>query len=318
MVPAVARPCAAAKSSPPPGADPVNPGPSRRLLIVDGHHYAYRAFYAIRRMNAPDGFPTNALFGFINILKKIRARLQPTHLAVIWDGGLDDERTTALADYKQARDPMPDDLEVQLDALDDWLAAAGLCSWCEDGIEADDVIATLAWQAEADNLPAVIASADKDFFQLLNPNIHLLNPNDKTGTLWADAQVIDKTGVAPAQIIDWLSLVGDAVDGIPGVPGVGPKTAAKLLAEYKSSENLYKNLENITSEKLRANLAAAQAEVIRNQALVRLKTMPQWKLTLPELQPGPDDYTALHDMYSRWNFRTLLRELEAGRQGELL
>ena len=288
------------------------------LLIVDGHHYAYRSFYAIRSMNAPDGFPTNALFGFIKTLEKMRARVKPTHLAVIWDGGLDAERTEALGEYKEARDPMPDDLELQLDAIVEWLGAAGLCSWCEDGVEADDVIATAAWQAEAEGLPVVIASSDKDFFQLLKPNIRLLNPNDKTGTLWEAEQVIAKTGVAPVQIIDWLSLVGDAVDGIPGVPGVGPKTAAKLLNEYKTAEIIYQNLDAISSDKLRVKMAAAEADVWRNQKLVRLKKMPQWTVPLAELIPGKHDFATLHAQYSRWNFRSLLKELDLGRQGELL
>ena len=291
---------------------------SERLLIVDGHHYAYRSFYAIRSMYAPDGFPTNAIFGFIKTLNRMRDRVQPTHMAVIWDGGLDEERTEALEGYKADRDPMPDDMEVQLDAIVEWLEAAGICTWCGDGVEADDVIATLAWQAETAGQAVVVASADKDFFQLINRNIRLLNPNDKTDTLWEAEQVIDKTGVAPAQIVDWLSLVGDAVDGIPGVPGVGPKTATKLLNEFQTVENIYKNLDAIASEKLRAKMITAEADVKRNQDLVRLKKMPQWDVSLAELIPGELDYKTLHEQYTRWNFRTFLKELDLGRQGELL
>ena len=100
-------------------------------------------------MNAPDGFPTNAIFGFIKTLNRMRDRVQPTHMAVIWDGGLDEERTEALEEYKADRDPMPDDMEVQLDEIVEWLEAAGIYTWCEEGVEADDVIGTLAWQAEA-------------------------------------------------------------------------------------------------------------------------------------------------------------------------
>ena len=269
-------------------------------------------------MNAPDGFPTNAIFGFIKTLNRMRDRVQPTHIAVIWDGGLDEERTEALEEYKADRDPMPDDMEVQLDAIVEWLEAAGICTWCEDGVEADDVIATLAWQAETAGQAVVVASADKDFFQLINRNIRLLNPNDKTDTLWEAEQVIDKTGVAPVQIVDWLSLVGDAVDGIPGVPGVGPKTATKLLNEFQTVENIYKNLDAIASEKLRAKMIAAEADVKRNQDLVRLKKMPQWDVSLAELIPGELDYKTLHEQYTRWNFRTFLKELDLGRQGELL
>ena len=289
-----------------------------RLLIVDGHHYAYRSFYAIRGMNAPDGFPTNALYGFINAMRRMRARVAPTHIAVIWDGGLDDERTEALPEYKAERDPMPDDLELQLDALDEWLVAAGMHSWCHEGVEADDVIGTLTRQAEAAGLPVVIASSDKDFFQLINPNVHLLNPNDKTDTLWQAEQVRAKTGVEPAQIIDWLSLVGDAVDGIPGVRGVGPKTATKLLLEYGTVDNLYLNLNAVKPDGLQGRLREATTEVQRNQELVALRGIPEWKIKLEDLRPGPGDYATLHSKYTRWNFRSLLKELEVGRQGQLL
>jgi DNA polymerase-1 len=296
----------------------VNESSSERLLIVDGHHYAYRSFYAIRSMNAPDGFPTNAIFGFIKTLNRMRDRVQPTHMAVIWDGGLDEERTEALEEYKADRDPMPDDMEVQLDEIVEWLEAAGIYTWCEEGVEADDVIGTLAWQAEAAGQAVVVASADKDFFQLINRNIRLLNPNDKSDTLWEAEQVIGKTGVTPTQIVDWLSLVGDAVDGIPGVPGVGPKTATKLLNEFQTVENIYKNLDAIASEKLRAKMIAAEADVKRNQDLVRLKKMPQWDMPLVDLIPSELDYKTLHEKYTRWNFRTFLKELDLGRQGELL
>ncbi len=291
---------------------------AERLLIVDGHHFAYRAFYAIRSMNAPDGFPTNALYGFINGLRRMRERVAPSHVAVIWDGGLDEDRTEALPEYKAERDPMPDDMELQLDALDDWLEAAGLFSWCAEGVEADDVIGTLTRQAEAAGLPVVIASSDKDFFQLINPNVHLLNPNDKTDTLWQAEQVQAKTGVLPGQIIDWLSLVGDAVDGIPGVRSVGPKTAAKLLGTHGTLEAIYENLDTVKPDGLRAKLAAAEAEVRRNQVLVALKESPEWEASLDDLRPRDGDYKLLHAQYTRWNFRTLLKELESGAQGELL
>ena len=213
---------------------------------------------------------------------------------------------------------MPDDLELQLDALDEWLEAAGMHSWCHEGVEADDVIGTLTRQAEAAGLPVVIASSDKDFFQLINPNVHLLNPNDKTDTLWQAEQVRAKTGVEPSQIIDWLSLVGDAVDGIPGVRGVGPKTATKLLLEYGTAENLYSNLNAVKPAGLQGRLREATTEVQRNQDLVALREISEWKIKLEELRPGAGDYATLHAQYTRWNFRSLLQELEVGRQGELL
>ena len=280
-----------------------------RLLIVDGHHFAYRAFYAIRSMNAPDGFPTNAIYGFIKTLERMRERVKPTHIAVIWDGGLDEERLESLEDYKAERDPMPDDMEIQLDGIVQWLEATGIFTWCQDGVEADDIIGTLAWQAEVDGFTIVIASSDKDFFQLINPNIRVLNPNDKTGTLWGDSQVEAKTGVLPHQIIDWISLMGDSVDGIPGVQGVGSKTAAKLLSEHGNVGAIYEKLNSIASEKLRNRLAEAENDVRRNQKLVGLKKIPQWDESLSDLRPKPRDVAALEGLYRKWNFKSKLEEL---------
>ena len=206
-----------------------------RLLIIDCNPYAYRAFYAIRELRSPNGAPTNAIFGFIKMLAKMRAALSPTHLIVVWDGGLSAERTAALPSYKAQRPEMPADLGKQIDDIVCYLGAAGVASFCRDGVEADDYIACLARRAADAGWEAVIASSDKDFMQLVthettgpedqNPavlrgRIGLLNPNDKTETVWAADQVRNKAGVGPSQIVDWLALVGDAVDNIPGVPGV--------------------------------------------------------------------------------------------------
>jgi len=276
---------------------------------VDGHHFAYRAFYAIRSMNAPDGFPTNAIYGFIKTMDRMRERVKPTHIAVIWDGGLDEERLESLEDYKAERDPMPDDMSLQLDGIVQWLEATGIFTWCHDGVEADDVIGTLARQAEADDFTIIIASSDKDFFQLINSNICMLNPNDKTDTLWGDSQVEEKTGVLPNQIVDWLSLTGDAVDGIPGVQGVGPKTAAKLLSQHGTVDIIYEKLDSIVSEKLRDRLADAENDVRRNQQLVGLKKIALWDESLSDLRPKARDVAALEDLYRKWNFKSKLEEL---------
>ncbi len=227
------------------------PSPSGRLLIVDGHAYAYRAFYAIRSLSSPSGAATNAIFGFIRMLGKIRAKVQPTHLAVIWDGGLAAERMTLLSDYKAHRPEMPPALEGQLDEIVDYLRAAGVFSYKKESAEADDCIASIATQAEAAGMEVVIASSDKDFMQLVTSRVHLLNPHEKTDALWGAEEVKRKTGVEPTQIVDWLSLTGDAVDNIPGVPGVGAKTAANLLTQFRSIEELYRRLEEVRSEALR-------------------------------------------------------------------
>ncbi len=290
-----------------------------RLLIVDGHAYAYRAFHAIRELRAPDGRPTNAIYGFVKMLEKMGQMVVPSHQMVVWDGGLSAARTAALPDYKAQRPEMPADLRPQLAGLGEFLAAARIASYRADGVEADDYIASLARRAAAEGWDVVIASSDKDFMQLVSARIGLWNPNDKTGTIWGAGQVRAKTGVAPEQVADWLALMGDAVDNIPGVPGVGPKTAAELLNQFGSVENLLARLDEVKSEKLRQSLRGAAAAVVRNQQLVRLPAVPcDWVPEKLAVQSG--DRAALGRLYAGWGFKGLLAALAAdcGKQTELI
>ena len=278
-----------------------------RLLIVDGHAYAYRSFHAIRHLNSPSGAPTNAIYGFIKTLGKMRTQLAPTHAAVVWDGGLDPQRMEAHPDYKAQRPPMPAGLETQIDGIVSYLQAAGVASFCRDGVEADDWIALIA-RRFAGAMPVVIASSDKDFMQLVSPRIGLLNPNDKSEKIWTDADVRAKSGVAPEQIVDWLSLIGDSVDNIPGVPGVGPKTAADLLNQFGSIEALYARLDEVKSERLRASLQAAGDTVRRNQGLIRLRDDSP-EVSLQELALRPPDERRLRELYGEWGFKGMLAAL---------
>ena len=289
-------------------------------MIVDGHAYAYRAFYAIRSLSSPEGRPTNAIYGFIKMLGKMRARVNPSHLIVVWDGGLSAERQEALPGYKAQRPEMPSDLSVQLDEITGYLAAANISSYCAEGVEADDHIAFVTQAATEAGMEVVIASADKDFMQLVAPGVGLLNPNDKTETIWAAEQVRGKTGVEPEQIGDWLSLLGDSVDNIPGVPGVGPKTATDLLKQFGSVSELYRRLDEVKSERIRGALRAAEADVKRNQSLVRLKTEVGGEFSADALVARPADTQKLMGLYRAWGFRSMLAELEAAqsKQQELI
>ncbi len=282
-----------------------------RLLIVDGHAYAYRAFHAIRSLRSPSGRPTNAIYGFVKMLAKMRSAIEPTHLIVVWDGGLSAERMAVLPEYKAQRPGMPDDLKPQLDEIAGYLKAAGIASFCREGVEADDYIACLARRAAVAGMTVVIASADKDFMQLVSARTGLLNPNDKTETVWADGQVRAKSGVEPAQVVDWLSLTGDSVDNIPGVPGVGPKTAAGLLKQFGSVAQLYERLDEVKSEKLRAALREAAGVVRRNRELVRLRDDLPCEFSPDELAGKPADAGRLRELYQRWGFKGMLAALEA-------
>lgn len=280
-----------------------------RLLIVDGHAYAYRAFHAIRDLRSPSGQPTNAIYGFLKMLEKMRVAVRPTHLIVVWDGGLSAERMAALPEYKAQRPEMPDELRPQFDEISRYLDAAGVKEFCGDGVEADDYIGCLAQKAATAGWDVVIASADKDFMQLVTDRVGLLNPNDKNGAVWGRDQVFAKAGVEPAQIVDWLALMGDTVDNIPGVPGVGPKTAASLLNEFGSVENLLLRMSEVKSEKVRASLAASAAAVRRNLGLVRLQTVPCDFLPAEYLVRAPHA-EKLRSLFRQWGFKGLLAELE--------
>ena len=280
-----------------------------RLLIVDGHAYAYRAFHAIRELRSPAGQPTNAIYGFVKMLEKMRLALEPTHLMVVWDGGLSAERLAALPDYKGQRPEMPDDLRPQLDDIGSFLMAAGVASYCREGVEADDYIATLARRAAAASWNVVIASSDKDFMQLVSPRIGLLNPNDKTGVIWGHDQVVSKTGVAPVQVADWLALMGDAVDNIPGVPGVGPKTAAELLKQFGSIDALLVRLNEVKSEKLRSALQESAVAIQRNQKLVRLPDV-ECEFLPEQLVVRSVDRKALRELFGSWGFKGMLAALD--------
>jgi DNA polymerase I len=289
-----------------------------RLLIVDGHAYAYRAFHAIRGLRSPSGAPTNAIYGFVKMLEKMRAAVAPTHLMVVWDGGLSAARMAALPEYKAHRPEMPGDLRPQLDEMAAYLKAAGIESYCGEGVEADDYIACLARRAADAGMSVVIASSDKDFMQLVSARVGLLNPNDKSETIWSDEQVRNKTGVGPSQIVDWLSLMGDSVDNIPGVPGVGPKTAAELLKQFGSVEELYRRLAGVKSERLRGALRTSESAVRRNRELVRLHDVTCGFLA-DGLKPKPADVGRLRELFGRWGFKGMLAALEtAGEQQAIL
>jgi len=289
-------------------------------LIIDGHAYAYRAFHAIRSLRSPTGQPTNAIYGFVKMLEKMRMGIQPTHLLVAWDGGLSAERVAALPEYKAQRPEMPEDLRPQLDEIRNYLAASGLADFCGDGIEADDYIACLARRAAAAGWEVVIASSDKDFMQLVSAQVGLLNPNDKTGTIWGREQVCAKAGVEPEQVAEWLALMGDAVDNIPGVPGVGPKTAAELLKQFGSVEALFTRLAEVKSEKIQAALRGAVAVVEKNLGLVRLQDVP-CEFVPEKMKPQLVDNEKLCGLFRRWGFKGMLAELAGplpGQQAELI
>ena len=281
------------------------------MLIVDGHAYAYRAFYAIRHLNSPEGLGTNAIYGFIKMLAKMQARVKPSHVAVVWDGGLDASRMTLHPSYKAQRPSAPPDLDRQISEIQEYLENAGFPTCQEEGVEADDLICVLCKEALEEGFEVVIASSDKDFMPLVSDRVGILNPNDKTETIWGAAQVREKTGVNPDQVIDWLCLIGDAVDNIPGVPGVGPKTASDLLNQFGSVDGIYARLDEVKSDRMRGLLKDSEAIVRKNRELIRLNDSVRGDLDLRGCLLRSANEVRLVDLYRRWGFKSMLAELEA-------
>ena len=200
----------------------MNNASDERLLLVDGMALAYRSFYGVKQaMNTSAGMPTNALYGFIRTMDLMRKKYKPTHWQAVFDGGIPVERRKLLPDYKAQRKPMPDELRQQLDPICDYLDAAGISRVVIDQQEADDVLATLAQQAASSGRDVLIATSDKDLFQIVSEQIQIVLPKVET-PLDRDG-IMAKAGVYPEQIIGYLALLGDSADNIPGIPGVGKK-----------------------------------------------------------------------------------------------
>jgi DNA polymerase-1 len=201
------------------------------LLLLDGTAIAYRAFHAVAPLNAPDGTPTNALYGFIHLFRALRAHWQPAKIVATFDGGKPADRMALCPAYKGQRKPMDEALKVQLPLIDGYLDAAGIPRVRLPHEEADDVLSTLAARAEADGKDVRIATSDKDLLQMVTPRVWCVPPT-KDGKPLDPAGVVAKLGVPPEKVVSYLAMVGDTADNLPGVPGVGPKTAAKLLAVH--------------------------------------------------------------------------------------
>ncbi len=287
-----------------------------RLLLVDGHYYAYRSFFAIRNLTNSQGEPTNAVFGFVKALRKMLADVAPDTAAVVWDAGLPQRRMELLPSYKQQREETPADLAVQFPFIEEAVAALGLHNVRLEGHEADDLIASYCAAALREGGEVVIATNDKDIYALVGDDVCIYSTN-KTDTgdgkegfaLLGAGEVEAKWGVPPSLIPDVLALTGDAVDNIPGVEGVGPKTAAKLVRDHGRTALLAENPALIANEKLRLKVTAAGDRLRDNLELVRLDGDLPLPVPTGELHVRPDP-TAVVALARRCEFRSLLAEYE--------
>ena len=277
------------------------------MVLVDGSYYLFRAYHAIRDLTNAEGEPTNAIYGVINMMQKHLTEGGPDYFAIIFDAKGKTFRNDLYADYKAHRPPMPDDLVCQIQPLHDLIRAMGVPLLMIDGVEADDVIATLSRQAANQGIKTVVSTGDKDLAQMVNDRIHLINT---MSNIYLDpAGVEEKFGVPPEKIIDYLALMGDSADNVPGVPKVGPKTAVKWLNLYGSLDEVIAHADEIKG-KVGENLREFMPQLPLSRELVTLKYDVELDFTPEQLVIGAADNAALKEMYQRWNFRTWLSQLE--------
>ncbi|MDP6436591.1 MAG: DNA polymerase I [Gammaproteobacteria bacterium] len=292
----------------------------RSLLLIDGSSYLYRAFHALPELTASSGAQTGAIHGVLNMLHKILGDMQPELIAVVMDAPGKTFRDELYAEYKANRPPMPDELREQIDPLLAAIEGLGLPLLRIEGVEADDVIGTLATQAAAAGIETVISTGDKDMAQLVNEQITLLDtmprgPGAEPKKMDARG-VVEKFRVRPDQIIDYLALVGDSSDNIPGVPKVGPKTAVALLAEFEGIDEILANLDKVPDLDIRgAKGIAERIEANRDMLLLSYKLATidcnlELEMTPDSLSRGKQDTAGLRKLYEQLELRRLLRKLD--------
>jgi 5'-3' exonuclease len=309
-------------------------GSAMKLLLVDGHYYVYRSFFAIRELSNSRGEPTNAIYGFVKTLRRMVKDLNPQLGAVVWDEGLPARRTELQPAYKQQRAEMPADMRPQLEFIRELVPLLGFCSVSLPDTEADDLMASYACAATGQGIEVVLATNDKDLFQLVNENVRvyttnkaeLATPKD-TYALLDGASVQKKWGVAPERIGDVIALIGDTVDNIPGVTGLGPKNAAHLLNTHGTLEGLLADLGSVQNARIREKLMAAREQIAQNREMVKLDLDLPLPVSIEGLRIQPR-YKELIETIQRCEFKSLLQEIQAeamaagtvkmgGEQGEL-
>jgi DNA polymerase I len=280
----------------------------KTLLLVDGHSLLYRSHYAIRSLANSRGFPTNAIYGFINTLKKLRNDEKPDYLAVVFDLEGPTVRHEEFEKYKAKRKPMPEELAVQLPKLRDVLRALRIATAEFPRYEADDVLATLASRAAARNLRTVIVSTDKDLLQLVGGPVSVWNPSKEI--LLDETKVEEFFGVGPGRVVDVLALQGDASDNVPGVPGIGEKTARSLILEFGSLDNLLENLGQVRNPRLREKLADKEAQQLLalSRRLVTVARDLDLGLDLDDLAVREPDEAETVRLFQELEFTSLLPE----------
>ncbi len=278
----------------------------KRLFLIDGSSFVYRAFYALPFLSNSKGIPTHAVYGFARMLNKILKEHSPEYIAVVFDAGKETFRTKKFKEYKAHRPKMPQELLVQLPYIKRLIKVMGLPLIELEGFEADDIIATIAEKAKKEGFKIIIVSPDKDLLQLVNKQTVVYDPlKDR---FFSELEVMKKFGILPHQIPDFLALVGDPSDNVPGIKGVGKKTALELINKFGSLEEIYKRLDSIKPS-LKKKLVEAKEDAYLSKELVTVKKDVDIPLELENFKIAPPDWEALKKLYIELEFSSLLKEL---------
>jgi len=293
----------------------MSPGKKPTLYLIDGNSYIYRAFHAIRGLSTSRGFPTNAAFGFTNMLMKVVNEKAPDYLAVCFDPKGKTARNEIYPAYKATRPPTPEGLGPQIPYIHRIVEAFNIPVLLVDAVEADDVIAAVAAKAGASGFDVTVVTGDKDLFQLIGDSIRVYDT--MKDALYGPEECERKFGVPPGRLTDFLGLTGDTSDNIPGVPGVGPKTAAELIRQYGTVEELLEHADEIKKPKLRENLKAHADDALLSKRLVTLSTELPVDIDLESLRRREQDPDALVAIFKELEFGALLKHVKAGPSGEV-
>ena len=279
------------------------------LYILDGYSRIYQVYHAIDEMTGPAGQPTHAVFGIVRDLLNILKARKPDYLAVAFEGGGPVFRSEIFADYKAQRGPMPDDLRAQIPVIKRVFEAFRIPILAHSGMEADDIIATLARRAAERGMDVTICTADKDARQLLTDQIRILNLRD--GKFIDAPALLADWGIAPGQVVDYLALTGDTVDNVPGVPGIGPVSASGLLKEFGTLDNLLANIDRVKGAKKQQNLREHSDTARRARELVQLREDLPLELDWDALKVAGYDARALIDLCTECGFHRFQQEIAA-------
>ena len=280
-----------------------------KAFLIDGTAFCYRAFYAIRELSTSDGRPTNAVYGFALMLNALRKTKQPDYLAVAFDAGKPTFRHERFEAYKVQRKPMPDPLVMQLPLIKELLAASGVRIFELEGYEGEDLLATIARRIARPDLEVFLVTGDKDALQLVGPQVKVYNPH-KDGLIFDEHTVVERYGVPPNRMVDLMALMGDEIDNIPGVPGIGEKTASELLQRFGSLEALYNHLDDVEDTSRRTLLRQLRSQVELARELARIDRDVPIEVNLEELAVREPNWVRLRRLFRTLEFKRLLAELD--------